>query len=90
MEIIFEILYELIIMGSMDIVKDSDFPMALRIGAGFILFIVFGGLLVLFLFFAWKAWKDGNIDWALFLLVLAVAWISLVVYVFRKAKKNME
>ena len=45
MEIIFEVLFEFILEGSMGAVGDKKVPMPLRILAALILFIVFGGII---------------------------------------------
>ncbi len=46
MEIIFDILFELIVEGSMGAVGDKKVPLPLRILAAVFLIVIFGGLVV--------------------------------------------
>lgn len=50
MEIIFEILFEIIVDGSLNTVSDKKIPLPLRILAAIVLLIVYGGLVYLCLF----------------------------------------
>lgn len=90
MEIIFELLYEIIIEGSMGILKDKDFPIGLRIGAGVILFIPFAGILALVIHLARKSGATGNVGLMMILSVIALTIIILMVSVFIKPPKNND
>ena len=50
MEIIFEIIFEIIIDGSLNAVSDKKIPLILRILSAIVLLIVYGGLVGLCLF----------------------------------------
>ena len=56
MEIIFEIFYELIIGVAVEIIKDKEYSIVVRIVAGAILFILFGGIIALLIYAAWDLW----------------------------------
>ena len=90
MEIIFELLYELILEGAAEIVQDKEFPIGVRIGAGVVLFVVFGGILAILIYAAWELWSDGSIVGAIILAVLALAVLVLIISVFIKPPKKRK
>ena len=49
MELIFEIIFEFIVQGSLDAVQDQKVPVIVRILSALILLTVYGGLTALFL-----------------------------------------
>lgn len=90
MEIIFELLYEIIIEGAMGILKDKDFPIGLRIGAGALLFIPFAGILALVIHLARKSGATGAVGWTIVLSVIALTVIILMISVFIKPPKDND
>ena len=90
MEIIAELIYEVFILGAIEIIKDKELPGGVRIGAGAVLFIVFGGILVLILHCAWNSWSEGSVVETILLSVLALTLIVLIISVFIKPSKNMK
>ena len=90
MEIIFELLYELILEGAAEIIQDKEFPRGVRIGAGAILFVGFGGILAILIYAAWDSWSDGSIAGAIILAVLALALLVLIISVFIKPPKKRK
>ena len=90
MEIIFELLYELILEGAAEIVQDKEFPIGVRIGAGVVLFVVFGGILAILIYAAWESWSDGSVVGAIILAVLTLALLVLILSVFIKPPKKRK
>ena len=70
MEFIFEILFELIVEGSLEAAGDKKVPLLFRILAAAVLILVFGGLVV---FLVWTGIADKN--W-----ILAAAGVLLAVF----------
>ena len=67
MELIFELIFEIIVDGSMNAVSDKKIPLILRILAAIVLLIVYGGIVGLCLF-----WGIHNKSVALIIIGLGV------------------
>ncbi len=76
MEVIFEILFELVLEGSLELAASRDTPWPLRILCAGILLLVYGGLLVLTVLLMNSGIRDR--DWALLLVGLVCAALFLV------------
>ena len=84
MEIIFDILFELILEGSVGAVGDKKVPLPLRILAALILMVIFGGLIggLTYIGISEKNWIVLILG-----LVIAVAVIAAVWQTMRKHRK---
>lgn len=90
MDDIFEFLYELIIEGAMGAVKDKELPLAIRVVAGLVLTVIYGGLLVLLFVVAGEILRDGEREGLIFVALLAVVLIIPVICIIKKPKKDNE
>ena len=81
MELIFEILFELIIDGSMNAATDKKIPVILRIIAAIILLVVYGGLVGLCFFF-------GIRNKSAALMLIGVFILTITILGIRKTYKN--
>ena len=84
MEIIFEVLFEFILEGSMGAVGDKKVPMPLRILAALILFIVFGGLIGGLLYLGISESSPVALIFGLVILVIVIFAILNTVKTHRK------
>ena len=75
MEIIFEILFEIIVDGSLNTVSDKKIPLPLRILAAIVLLIVYGGLVCLCLF-----WGIRNKNFILMIVGLGLLFFQLGIH----------
>ena len=69
MELILEILFELIVEGSVEALGEKKVPLVLRILAALILIVVFGGLVGVLLYFG-----ISNKDWVMVIFGVLVAF----------------
>ena len=82
MELIFEILFELIVDGSLNATTDKKVPVIIRIIAAIILIVVYGGLIGLFFF-----WGIHNKSIAL-LVIGALILVITVLGIWKTYKKH--
>ena len=81
MEMIFEILLDLIIDGSLQAVQDKKIPLFLRIAAAAVLLTVYGGFVGLILY-----WGIHNKN--VLLIILSIGLLIFFGFGFLKAYKN--
>ncbi len=80
MEVIFEIIFEVILEGSAELAKNRKVPWILRLLAALILLGVFGALLALFIMMAVMGVNRGNIMQTVVGITLAVGWLAMGIY----------
>ena len=88
MEIFFEILFDIIIEGSLELGTSRKVPLPLRILAMLILLLVYGGLIAIFALIAVRCWKDGDILIAVVVSMLDVIVAVASLYAVRKMYKK--
>ncbi len=82
MEFIFEFIFDLIVEGSVEVLGEKKVPVFLRILAGIIVILVYGGIvgLIVYLGISDKSWG---------LLVIGAALIVLfTIYIWKTVKKH--
>lgn len=84
MEFLLEFLFEIIVEGSIALSTARKVPMWLRILATIICFVVFGGILLIFLGVGIEMLQEGNTGGGVVFCILAVGYALLVVYGVRK------
>ncbi len=83
MELLFDLLAEFILEGSVEVLGSKKAPLALRIAAAVVLFAVFLGLIVFF-------FVIGITDKNPVMLVLAVVFLLVFVVLIRKFGKKIK
>lgn len=87
MELLFEIIFEIIIEGTLEIGTSKKAPLILRVLATIIFFTIYTIFILLFLFLALDCFtKSPIIAWLLILFDIFL--IILTIYSFRKKKKE--
>ena len=81
MELIFEIVFEFIVQGSLDAVQDQKVPVIVRILSALILLTVYGGLTALFLCL-------GIRNKSILLIIIAIGMLAFFAFGFLKISKK--
>lgn len=81
MELIFEIVFEFIVQGSLDAVQDQKVPVIVRILSALILLTVYGGLTALFL-------SLGIRNKSILLIIIAIGMLAFFAFGFLKIYKK--
>lgn len=89
MDALFEIIFSVIIEGSMDLSTGKKVPVVIRILAGLLLFAVYGGLIALFLYISFSLMKK-SIAQGMMMLLISVFLIGMIVWAFIKKTKNRK
>ena len=84
MEILFKLLFEIILEGSIEIGYQKSAPMPLRILAAFIVLAVFFVLGGLFVFMGYEAYLEDNTGVAIALFIAGAFWMFGGMYVIIK------
>ncbi len=80
MEIFFEMIFEIIFEGTIELARSKKVPMFLRIIAAVIVSGVLLGLEALFIIIAINAWKNSNVAGCIVMSLFAIAWLVLIIY----------
>lgn len=88
MEFIFELLFDIIVEGAVEITSHKKVPMPLRILAFIICFAIFGGLTAVLFVVAYGFWLDKNIGAAIAFLVIGIILFIGFIYMLRKTYKE--
>lgn len=84
MEFILELIFDIIIEGSIELGSARKVPMPLRILALLVVLVFFGGLAVILIMVGYDAMVSGQVAVAILLYAVAVLLIGGVVYQTRK------
>lgn len=94
MEFILELLFDIIVEGSFELVSAKKIPTILRFLAGLVCCVVLVGLLVVFIGVSIGQFQDGNAGAGAVFAAMSIGYVILVFYVLRKKfkeyKKNAE
>ena len=91
MEFIIELLFEIIVEGSLELGSHRKVPMPLRILALAVFGVIYGGLVFLLFASGIDAYQAGNLAAAVLLIVVSVGLLVGCVYMIRKKfKENNE
>lgn len=91
MEFIFELLFEIIVEGSLELGTHRKVPMPLRVLALGVFGFVYGGLMFLLFVSGIDAYKEGNLVAAVFFIAVSVGLLVGCIYMTRKKfKENAE
>ena len=91
MEFIFELLFEIIVEGSLELGSHRKVPMPLRVLALGVFGFIYGGLIFLLFVTGIDAYKEGNPVAAVLLIAVSVGLLLGCIYMTRKKfKENRE
>ena len=88
MEILFEFIFEVLIEGSFEIVKNRNLPIWLRMFVGIPLVVLYGGLFLRFTYLIFDSLDLKEYFFALFFLIIDICFIWLLFYLIKKEKKD--
>lgn len=85
---IFELIFEIIVEGSLEVGTSKKVPLPLRILA-FILFVaIFGGFVIFFMVLGFDSMKQGDTAEAVILFVVAIGLLLGCIHIIRKKFKE--
>lgn len=84
MEFVIELIFEIIIEGSMEIWSEKKLPMPLRILAAIIFLVFYLGFVGVFLFMGYNAMIDHDIVAAVLFFAVGFGILIAVIYLIRK------
>ena len=88
MDFLFELLFEIIIEGSLELGSHHMVPMPIRILALLIFLFIYGFLIVALFLIGYNAAKDGNTGVAGMFYVIDAILLIVVIYMIRKKFKE--
>lgn len=88
MDFLFELIFEIIIEGSLELGTDRKIPMPLRILALLLFLLIYVAFIGIFAFIAVGCWKRGDVAASIVLFILDAIFVLLVVRMIRKKYKE--
>lgn len=88
MEILFEFIFEVLIEGSFEIVKNRNLSIWIRIFVGIPLVVLYGGLFLMFTYLFIDCLYSKEYWFALFFMIIDICFIRLLIYLIKKEKKD--
>ena len=88
MEILFEFIFEVLIEGSFELVKNRNLPIWLRIIVGIPLVVIYGGLFLLFTYLIFDCLNSKEYLFSLFFFIIDICFVCLLIYLIKKEKKD--
>ena len=88
MEFIFELLFEIIVEGSIELSTHRKVPMIIRILALLLFLGIYGSLIVVLFLVGYDAAKSGDTGAAGMMYALDILFIVIILYVIRKKFKE--
>jgi len=87
MEILFELIFELVLEGCFELISTPKLPKPLRILAFVFFTLVYGSILVVIGMAAWSMIKEANIAVSILLIVVELLLVGCIIYAIRKSRK---
>lgn len=84
MEFVLELLFDLILEGSIELGTSRKVPMVLRILALAILVLVFGGLVVVLAVIAVNLWQEDKVVNSILFVVIDIIFVAVIIWGVRK------
>lgn len=86
MDILFELIFEIILEGCFELISTPKLPKPLRILAFIFFTLVYGTMLVVIGMSAWSMIKDANIALSILLIVVEILLVGCIIYAIRKRR----
>lgn len=87
---IFEVIFEIIVEGSLEVGKNKKVPLPLRILALILFVAIFGGLVIFFMVLGFDSMKQGDTAEAIVLFAVATGLLLGCIYMMRKKFKEKK
>ena len=88
MELIIDFIFEVLLEGSFEIVKNKKLPIWLRILVGIPLVCIYGGLFVLFTYLIFDCLNSKKYLFALLFMIIDIGFVGLIIHLIKKEKKD--